>query len=228
MRNPFNKSKGQIPDFIIIGVGRAGTTTVYDFLCSHPDVQPASQKEVGWFYQSEKWYKSQFPEKLLDKITGEATPYYFLDIDSPKKFKKLNPELKVILLRRDPFDRAYSHWCMNVSGGFESLSFEDALKMEKQRIKNSKADYFQFSYINSGNYKKHLKHWEEYFSDILILEFDELQQTPESIQRKLCEYLNLIYVNNEFKKVSIVPKPDMDHTTEQRLRELFNELMVVN
>ena len=120
---------GKLPDFIIIGCQRGGTTSLYNYITSHPDVEPASQKELHFFdYNFDKgldWYKDQFPD---NKITGETSPYYIIHPHAPRRIAQAKPDVKILILLRNPGDRAYSHYNLEVKIGHEKLSFEDAIK----------------------------------------------------------------------------------------------------
>src|SRR5579885_2674785 len=127
-----------LPDFIIIGTQRGGTTSLYAYLGQHPQIAPAVIKEVHFFDNNYErgvgWYRTQFPfliEKSIAKnigqqnfITGEASPYYLFHPHVPERAAKVVPGAKLIVLLRNPIDRAYSHYYHEVELGHEKLSFE--------------------------------------------------------------------------------------------------------
>src|SRR4051812_46716716 len=129
------------PDFIIIGVQKGGTSSLFEYLKQHPNIKTSVVKEVH-YYDSDykkgmKWYRSFFPlnEKNKKIIYGEASPYYFFHPLVPERIYKDNPNIKLILLLRDPVDRAYSHYQMERRKGREKLkSFEEAILKETERI----------------------------------------------------------------------------------------------
>lgn len=193
------------PDFLIIGQGRAGTTTLFDYLCEHPDVVKPSKKEIGWLgNKSLRWYKSHFPLKSK-KLTGEATPYYYISKNSPRIFRYYFPKLKVISIIRNQNDRAFSHYSMNIEAKIEDKTFDEALKLEKKRMSESGAKYFIYSYMASGSLKP-LKNWKQYFPNMLVLKFEDIKENPTEIQQRLCEHLGLKYNKISFKRLSLVPK----------------------
>jgi hypothetical protein len=144
-----------LPSFIVIGAQRAGTTSLFDYLCRHPDVAPPTppKKEVWWwkelhffdyrFWRGLDWYRSCFPLALSrtlarrrghDLVTGEATPSYIVHPAVPERIASTLPDVRLIALLRDPIERAYSHHQLMVRTGREDLSFEDALAAEDERL----------------------------------------------------------------------------------------------
>ena len=138
-----------LPNFIIIGAQKCGTTSLYRNLIKHPHIASALRKEVYYFdlkfgKKNTVWYKAYFPTVFytycMEKIrghkllTGEATPNYIFNPHSPKRVAHLLPQIKLIVMLRNPVDRAYSHYNMMVKKGLEQLSFEDAIKSETERL----------------------------------------------------------------------------------------------
>ncbi len=128
------------PSFVIIGAQKAGTTSLYDYLSRVPGIRPARRKEVHYFDENYKrgpaWYASQFPLALpgrrRDWITGEASPYYLLHPWAPSRLAADLPDAKLVVMLRNPVDRAYSAWSMRCRMGLETRSFEAALERERQ------------------------------------------------------------------------------------------------
>lgn len=137
-----------LPDFLILGAHKAGTTSLYEYLSQHPQVLPASRKELHFFSKNFQrgvgWYRRRFPKRArmkrrqkragLQIITGEATPYYLFHPHAPARIARLLPRVKLIVLLRDPVARAYSHYQHERRLGHETLSFEDALAQESLRV----------------------------------------------------------------------------------------------
>jgi hypothetical protein len=104
------------PGFLIIGTMKGGTTALYHFITLHPDIEKANLKEIHFFslnyHKGVQWYLSHFPENT-DKLTGEASPTYFHVANTslvPKLIRSFNPEMKLLLIIRDPVERAVSHY----------------------------------------------------------------------------------------------------------------------
>ena len=158
------------PDFLIIGAQKGGTTSLYDFLMQHPQMLPASAKEVHYFSyrhaRGELWYRRRFPSRnrvlqtskklRLSVKTGEASPSYLLYPDAAQRAHRFMPRGKFIVLLRNPVDRAYSQYQMNrnkketkvvvnnvrtqESVLREPLSFEEALASEAERMIKARRD----------------------------------------------------------------------------------------
>lgn len=131
------------PHFLIIGAARSGTTSLYSYLVEHPRVVAAAKKELHFFDlrfpNGPAWYRDQFPSLSPDTITGEASPYYLFHSHVPKRVFKLLPHVKLIVLLRNPVDRAYSHYYHAVKHGIETLPFERAIEQEDERLRGEVA-----------------------------------------------------------------------------------------
>lgn len=144
-----------LPDYLIIGAQRAGTTSLYDFLCRHPDVAgpTAAKTDIHWakelhffddkYWLGVDWYRSFFPLAATravirrrggDLLAGEASPSYLFHPAVPVRVAATVPKVRLIALLRDPIERAYSHYQLMVRTGREELSFEDALAAEDERL----------------------------------------------------------------------------------------------
>jgi len=117
-----------LPDFYIIGAAKCGTTSLYQYLIRHPSVNPGIGKEIHYFeelyYRGENWYRACFPfefQKFFSKLThneimmsGDSTPRYIDHPLVPNRINKLTPNAKFIVMLRNPIDRAFSHYNMNI------------------------------------------------------------------------------------------------------------------
>ncbi len=129
---------GALPDFVIIGAQKGGTSLLYRLLIRHPLVEPAATKELHFFdnnfSEGLSWYRRYFPQrKYLDDrktVSGEATPAYLFDPLVPERMAKTVPDAKLVTLLRNPADRAYSQYQMGVRRGNEVRSFEEATQQE--------------------------------------------------------------------------------------------------
>jgi hypothetical protein len=154
-----NPGRGRmLPDFIIIGAAKSGTTTLYGALSEHPFVRPCSTtdphflktKEVHYFdygfYRGEDWYRSHFPLQRdaadfarhhgRPFLTGEASPSYVSHLWAPTRIRKRLPDVKLIAVFRNPVDRAYSQFQMSRKEGVEPLeSFDEATQSEDERLR---------------------------------------------------------------------------------------------
>jgi hypothetical protein len=222
----------QLPDFVIIGTQRGGTTSLYRYLTAHPDIGSALRKEVHYFdHYYEKgldWYLAHFPVRGEAPVVGEASPSYLFHPDVPERARAAVPRAKFIALLRNPADRAYSQYQMNVRKGFESLSFEDAIKKEPERLSRSEdlasLTWRHCSYLKRGLYVDQLKRWMSLFphEQFLILKSEDLYEDPERILRQSLAYLGLRpWSPARFKAHHLVGYPDINPSIRKRLTEYF-------
>lgn len=207
-----------LPDFIIIGAQRAGTTSLFKYLCQHPDIHPSFPKEIhyftNYFHKGNDWYRSHFPLKKEQTnstragdqgfLTGEATPYYLFHPLAPGRAVQIVPDVRLILLLRNPVDRAYSHYHHEVHMGVEELSFEEALEAEKERLRDEKSkletlenylsfNFQHFSYFSRGLYVNQIRAWKKFFPEesILILLSENLDADPQKCLKQVTDFLEL-------------------------------------
>ncbi len=242
---------GALPDFVIIGAKKCGTTFLYDLLARHPHVEPAAKKELHYFdiladEESIEWYRRCFPPpKWKDgrrTITGEATPY--LDKSRvPKRMAKVVPQARLIVLLRNPVDRAYSDYQQRVRKGRETRTFEEdveeaveAVKARLLRKEDEASEHGERAgfgdarrgYLSRSIYVDHLLHWSRFFGDeqILVLKSEDLFERTTDTLKLVLEFLDL---PNWEPGVSESPEkrnegkyePEMDPATRQRLEEYF-------
>lgn len=200
-----------LPDFLIVGVMKGGTTSLFKYLAGHPQVAAPFRKEIKFFdsnyFHGLEWYRAHFPLKSgLDggKITGEASPYYMFHPCAPARICAALPGAKIILLLRNPVDRAFSHYQHMVRVGVESLSFKDALAQEEIRLageaekiaadpRYSTAKHVRYSYKARGYYLAQLQTWYGLYpkEQILVLKSEDLSDQPSSVFRQTLKFLGL-------------------------------------
>lgn len=193
------------PDFIIVGTMKGGTTVLYDFICEHPDVSAATQKEIHYFslnyMEGADWYHQHFSPKQPGKIIGEASPTYFdmaVNPTIPKAIKNDYPDVKIILIVRDPVERAishYNHFCkinqisqLQQIGPerFFNLPYSNAIKA------TSSLDLSLFHVLNFSCYSNKYSIYESVFKDqLLVLSNEELLKTPNQTMEKVHQHLFL-------------------------------------
>ena len=189
---PFNMVSSRyraLPDFIIVGAQRSGTTSLYRYISEHPDVIPAIRKEIHYFdlnyEKGVNWYRRHFPlckhidflskTRGVNVITGEASPYYLYYSLVPNRIYSTIPDVKIIIMLRNPVDRAYSHYFHEKRLGKEKLSFEDATRNESERLLDNNNDgdfsHQHYSYLSRGKYIEQVKRYFEVFikDNILII-----------------------------------------------------------
>lgn len=199
----------RLPEFIIAGVQKAGTTSLYDALMQHPGVFPGSWKEIHFFDWHYKmgigWYKQQFSGAPSYCITGEATGNYIFHPHAPHRIAAHLKETKFIILLRNPVDVAYSQFSHARANRKESEDFFIAIDRIKQqmpheieRLKNDE-NYYSFifdiySYIERGLYAYQIERWMKAIRDkgrTLILDSSEYFKSPTVVYSEVTEFLNL-------------------------------------
>ena len=217
---------GALPDFVIIGAQKGGTSFLYHLLTLHPLVEPAARKELHFFDNPElfdhgaEWYRRCFP-RLGSKdgqrsITGEATPYYLFDPPVAKRMAEMVPKARLIALLRNPIDRAYSHYQMQVKRGTEPRTFEEAIEQQHS------------SYMSRGIYVDQLLRWFEFFGkeQMLILKSEDFFERPVETLKVVLAFLDLPEWQPEASELrqrrhSGTYKLKMDQSTRQRLEAYF-------
>lgn len=239
-----------LPNFLIIGAQKCGTSSLYMYLTKHPYISPSIRKETHFFdYNFKKgilWYRAHFPSILYKNyvkykmnkeiITGEATPYYLFHPHAPKRIYSILPEVKLIVMLRNPVDRSYSHYYHQVSRSREYLSFEEAIQKENERlngeIKKMMEDehYFSFnhihySYLSRGIYVDQLKIWMSLFpkKQMLILKSEEFFNNPCQIFHQVIKFLGLPrWELKDYRKYNVGNYPPMNVAVRKQLIDFFN------
>jgi hypothetical protein len=234
-----------LPDFIIIGTARSGSTSLYYNICQHPCVLSAAYDELGYFdsnfHLGLNWYRSLFPT-LFSKwivehntkfaITGEDTPFYIWNPLVAKRILKVLPNVKLIVLFRNPVDRAYSNYHLSIREGNENLSFEDAIQVELKNLDDANNEYdikkytIPSSYIAKGFYADQLKIWLELFNpeQLFIISTEDLESNPQKTLDGVYNFLKISKSHKlipEKKKVASYPK--MKNKTREFLIDLYKK-----
>jgi len=203
------------PNFIIAGFPKCGTTSLHHYLDEHPEIYMPAQKELHFFTFNILSNLNNGPKDALVKKTqinnsekylnfykgvtneiaiGDASPSY---INYPGQFKKIKEYLndpKVIIILRDPINRAYSNYLHLKRENRETLSFKEAIFKEDERKTNKYSDFWYYKF-NSTYYDKIIKA-KETFSDVLILTSEELSNNGEATMKNVYKFLE---VNDTFK-----------------------------
>ena len=238
-----------MPDFIIIGAARCGTTSLYNYLIQHPCIYTAAAKEPGFFGPTYNagilWYKAHFPsifykfyikwQTKQDFLTGEGSTIYLLDQRAPKRvFEKIS-NVKLIVLLRNPMDRAYSNYNYQVMEKREKRSFNQAIEDE---LKISNSDNIRlteyehnemmiqkaYSYLNPGIYVDQLTNWLEFFpkEQFLIIKTEEFNARPKKTLEHVFEFLGIPnYSIANLEKQHVGSYEPMDSKTRQRLIDFY-------
>jgi hypothetical protein len=246
-------SQRLLPDLLVIGAMRAGTSSLFKYLGRHPDVGPSLRKEIRFFSQffhlGEAWYRAHFPlmvRRTLAEARGrpylcfEDSPDYLHTPEAPARAADVIPDAKIVVLLRDPVERAWSHHQHMTRLGLEPLSFEDALEAEEERIGAARRrmaedptfdarDFRRYSYFSRGLYAVQIARWLDSFprSRFLVLQSEEMYADTPRIYRDLLDFLGLpAWQPQVFKNFSYVAErpekgPAMSAATRERLAERY-------
>jgi hypothetical protein len=238
-----------LPHFLIIGAQRAGTTSLYYHLVGHPQVRAATSKEVYYFdfhwRRSLWWYRSHFPLAGTTeggsgsdrrRITGEASPsYLFCPPVAPRVALRL-PEVKLIVLLRNPVDRAYSQYWHEIRSGRESCSFREAIAREDERLARERArlgtercwegwHHRRHSYLARGRYLEQLRHWWRWVprQRLLVVQSEALFLRPAVSLARVYRFLGLVPPEEEgFGRYGTCsPYPGLSRQVWAHLTEYF-------
>lgn len=206
-----------LPDFLIIGAARAGSTSLYEYLVAHPQVGSASHKEIHFFDNNFErglgWYRRHFPTTLERKRvtrrwgafrTGEASPYYLSHPLVAERVQHTVPDAKLVALLREPAARAYSQYQLERRSGRETLTFEEALEAEPERLEGEEERirddptyqseaHRHFSYLARGLYAGQLERWFKVVprEQLLVLRAEDLFEDPGGTYRRVLGHLGL-------------------------------------
>ncbi|CAL4069867.1 unnamed protein product, partial [Meganyctiphanes norvegica] len=186
----------RLPDVLIIGAKKCGTRALLEFLRVHPSVRAAGP-EVHFFdrfyHRGLSWYRSQLPPRLEGQVTVEKTPAYLVAPGVPQRVAKHLPDVRLLLVVRDPVSRALSDYAQSLSkhGGTHKKSFEDlAFVNVTTGLVNS-----DWGPISGGLYVRHLQRWLDYFprTSFHIIDGEQLVHDPatELAQIYFQEFLGL-------------------------------------
>ena len=230
-----------LPDFLVVGAQKSGTTALYTYLRWHPEILGPFWKEVSFFdrhwAKGEAWYRGQLPLRSDGKVVGEASPSYLFHPLAPARVFSVVPDAKLVVLVREPGDRAYSQYQHAVALGREPLSFEDALGAEDERLEGeverlrSDPQAFSFAwwnhtYVSRGLYADQLERWFELFprEHVLTLTTEELGERPAETYATVLSFLGAPpHALDAYPRVFDRDYPPMRDETRRALTARFAE-----
>lgn len=240
-----------LPDFLVLGGQRCGSTSLFAIVCEHPQVLAPSHKELHHFDRPRhgdlSFYRRAFPSRVHLQararrlssrvLTGEATTYYLFHPAVPQRVARALPGVLLVAILRDPVDRAYSHYQLSVRGGRETLPFEAALDAEAERLAgeeerlaadpayDSPAHRHQ-SYVTRGVYLPQLERWHACFPPerLLVLRSEDLFERPAETVAQVTAFLGLDTHPGPLPSPrNRVTYEHMEPATRERLRRVFEE-----
>lgn len=205
-----------LPDFLIIGSPKAGSTALHVALAQHPDLflsnpkepkyfmcdqaepDPAHQKGPGDAHSAQEWiwdrarYEALFAPAPAGTLRGESTPFYLWDTDSHRRIRAQMPDAKMIAVIRDPIDRAYSNWGHLWCDGLEpEADFLAACELEPARIAAGYAPFWR--YLETGLYGRQFEHLYEVFprEQVFVLRYRQLIDDTAAILDDIAAFLGI-------------------------------------
>jgi hypothetical protein len=210
-----------IPNFLIIGAQKAGTTSLINYLSKHPDIFVPEDKEISCFYNDADYNKRFIKYPFIryydnwkkEKYAGNAPVnlLYFAKTTS-KLIYELNPSIKLIAILRNPIERLYSAYWFFVRCGLETESLDSALKRELYILKRGNfKELSNFTYVGHGFYYEQLMNFYKFFdrNQILVLLYDDFKNDPAQILKSIYNFLEVKeYINNDLlhKKYNVSSK----------------------
>ena len=209
-RSASPEDTGGLPDYLIIGAQKSGTSSLFRYLGESPHVELPTAKEIHFFDNRFEmgldWYRSHFPPGHTGKprMTGEASPYYVFHPLAPERIRETLPDVRLVLLLRNPVERAVSHYYHEVGNGHEDLPLPAALDREEERLEGeaerivaqpgySSFNHRHFSYQARGVYVDQLIRWQSVFpaEQLLVLNSERLFDDPVKEMAQVYAFLEL-------------------------------------
>jgi len=235
-----------LPDFIIIGAARSGTTHLLGQLNAHPNVLPGPRETH--FFDSHRytyglaWYRLRFPASTARReavagglhpvLTGESSPSYLSHPNAPARVARGVPEARLLVLLRDPTARAASHWAWSLRQSGETRSFREVVEAEigppgdtaGLRIPRDKRPGDPLV-VRRGIYQPQLERWQTHFSrdQVLVIQSERWFRDPVTVMAEVCDYLGLPRLERLPRVMRNRNKPHEPYDPEvlARLREFY-------
>lgn len=225
------RNDNMLPDFLIAGAGKSGSSSLYYYLNQHPNIYLpylkeikffSTIKDVGKYHKGIEWYKNFFKEAAEKKERGikcgEASMIYFYDPQAAPLIKKWIPEVKLIFILRNPVSRSYSNYWQDIKSARRLPKFESLIKnIDWDNFDQFKKNPFElknrgWAYLWTSDYGRHLKRYLKYFNrrQILVLLFEDIANIDHDTFRQIFSHLEVdpdfIPLDLNKKNTSAVPK----------------------
>jgi len=191
------------PDFLIVGAAKSGTTSLCRYLSEYSSIKIVSER-LEFFGEylnpafgnlSLKEYLKYFENVADNQIAGEKSVSYLYSYQAIDEIYEINPLMKIVMVLRNPVERAYSDYWHRKRTGVEPLSFEDALKEENNRIANGSR--IELHYANYGLYFAHVSAYIEKFGrdNVFVIRFEDLKSDPMKVCLACTKFLGMATAN---------------------------------
>lgn len=207
-----------LPDFIIGGTQKSGTTFLYNLIKNHHQIQmPQRAMKYSYFDDDRvykkgiKWYKGLFYnlEKSKEIKIGQVSADCSFNEGSIERINKNIPAVKLIFVLRHPVERAYSQYWFMYANSAENKGIEEALKVENERVLKSYKNYKTFSYVGRSKYQSQFKNVYKHFKEeqVLIIPFDNLINSTQDTINKMCDFIGVQNISTlDELNISSIPK----------------------
>ena len=196
------KQPSFLVNFVVAGAQKSGTSALDSYLRQHPDIGMAKAKEVHFFDSESSFagvpdysrYHEFFPQSPEIKLRGESTPIYLYWYPAPRRMWEYNPRLKIVVLLRNPIERAFSHWNMERARKAESLDFSEALRFERQRCRQAlPLQHRIYSYLDRGFYSEQLRRLWHFFprDQTLVIRHEALRDQHQATMDGVFRFLGV-------------------------------------
>lgn len=186
--------------FIIAGVQKGGTTALFDYLADEPGVALSRVKEVHFFDdESQNWSRPDYAayhahfDAPDGRPCGEATPIYVYWPNSLERIRAYSPAMKLIVLLRDPVERAWSHWRMEYARGAETEPFAWCIREGRRRLFDAEpwGHHREFSYVERGFYGEQMARLFGLFphEQVLVLKAEDLRADPAAVLARVRTFI---------------------------------------
>jgi hypothetical protein len=203
-------------DFIIAGVQKAGTTALSDLLKRHPKIKMPHQDELHrtvqparhFFDDEERFAQTEIDYTPLQRgcvrkddsiLKGSCTPIYTFWRPAMERIWNYNNKIKLLILLRNPADRAFSHWNMQRDRGLEDLDFLAAVQEEKNRAREALPFQLRkFSYVGRGFYAEQIERVFRYFprNQVRVIKFEDFRRNARNTLDAVCDFLSVEALKN--------------------------------
>ncbi|AZO06018.1 MULTISPECIES: sulfotransferase domain-containing protein [unclassified Mesorhizobium] len=191
--------------FVVAGVQKAGTSALFTYLTRHPSLLPPRRKEihffddetgVDWISPDYERLHSFFPSDDSERIAFEATPISIFWPNALERIAEYNPEIQIILIFRDPIERAWSHWRMEMSRGADNVPFSYAIRNGRARLNGFARNHpawRTYSYVERGLYGAQISNLLRLFhpSKVLLLRSNDLKRDPAGVLALIARFLQI-------------------------------------
>jgi Sulfotransferase domain len=241
-----------LPSYVVVGAQKGGTSALYEYLVRHPLVGRSTNEEIQYFSlnyaRGTAWYRGHFPTVAraafvrrrygAELVTGESSPYYLFHPHALERIRDLLPDAKLIVVLRNPVDRAYSQYNHSRQMGAEPLeTFEAGLAAEAGRLDDelekmladplyNSFSHYNHSYLARGMYVEQLERLYSLFDErqILLETADDLSTDTDAVYTRTLEFLRLpVQRLSRYPRQNVRHYPPMRPETRRRLVEYFSE-----